>query len=57
MKRLVATVAIVSAASIVGAASMPAHADTVFTIGSDNNFSGAGSLTGPFGTVDLVLAR
>ena len=41
MKRLLATVAIVSAASIVGAASMPAHAATVFTIGSDNNASKA----------------
>ena len=32
----------------------PAHADLVFTIGADSNFSGSGSPTGPFGTVTLV---
>ena len=54
MKKLLATMAIVSAASIVSLAPMPAHANAVFSIGSDNNFSGAGSPTGPFGTVALV---
>ena len=31
-----------------------AHADLIFQIGADNNFSGSGSPTGPFGTVTLV---
>jgi len=31
-----------------------AHADLVFQIGADSNFSGSGNPTGPFGTVTLV---
>lgn len=45
----------ISAAVLIGAAaSMPAHADLIFSIGSDNNFSGSGNPTGPFGTVTLT---
>jgi len=32
----------------------PANADLIFTIGSDSNFSGSGSPTGPFGTVTVI---
>ena len=46
------------AASVLGAllalASPSAHANLIFKIGADGNFSGAGSHTGPFGTVTLV---
>ena len=31
-----------------------AHADLVFQIGADGNFSGSGSPTGPFGTVTVI---
>lgn len=53
MKKL-SILAMSAAALISAAASMPAHADLMFSIGSDNNFSGSGNPTGPFGTVTLV---